>query len=57
VEAEYQTVLQETHERQEYWAEKTCDRLAQIAKLPQNPGQEEIYAKLQDWKAKLGLTP
>jgi uncharacterized protein (DUF433 family) len=57
VEAEYQTVLQETHARQEYWAEKNRDRLAQIAKLPPNPGQEEVYAKLQAWKAKLGLTP
>jgi prepilin-type N-terminal cleavage/methylation domain-containing protein len=30
--------------------------LAQIAKIPPKPGQEEIYAKLQAWKAKLGLT-
>lgn len=55
VEAEYQTVLQETQEIRKYWEEKNCDRLAQIAKLPPNPGQEEIHAKLQDWKAKLGL--
>ncbi|MBE9246501.1 hypothetical protein IQ223_18950 [Microcystis aeruginosa LEGE 00239] len=30
--------------------------MAQIAKIPPKPGQEEIYAKLQAWKAKLGLT-
>ncbi|MBR8833322.1 MAG: DUF433 domain-containing protein [Stigonema ocellatum SAG 48.90 = DSM 106950] len=32
------------------------ERLAQIAKMPPKPGQEEIYAKLQAWKAKLGIT-
>jgi uncharacterized protein (DUF433 family) len=57
VEAEYQTVLKETQERQEYWAERNRDRLAQIAQLPPKPGQEEIYTKLAAWKAKLGLTP
>jgi uncharacterized protein (DUF433 family) len=56
VEAEYKTVLQETQEMREYWEEKNRERLAQIAKLPPKPGQEEVYAKLQTWKAKLGLT-
>lgn len=56
VETEYQTVLQATQEMREYWEEKNRDRLAQIAKLPPKPGQEEVYAKLQTWKAKLGLT-
>ena len=56
VEAEYQTVLQATQEMREYWENKNRERLAQIAKLPPKPGQEEIYAKLQAWKAKLGLT-
>ena len=53
VETEYQTVLQATQEMREYWEEKNRDRLAQIAKLPPKPGQEEVYAKLQTWKAKL----
>ncbi len=56
VEAEYQTVLQATQEMREYWEDKNRERLAQIAKMPPKPGQEEIYAKLQAWKAKLGLT-
>lgn len=56
VEAEYQTVLQETQERRKYWEDRYRERLAQIAKLPPKPGQEEVYAKLQAWKARLGLT-
>ncbi len=56
VEAEYQTVLQEAQEMREYWEDKNRDRLAEIAKMPPKPGQEEIYAKLQAWKAKLGLS-
>jgi uncharacterized protein (DUF433 family) len=56
VEAEYQTVLQATQELRDYWEGKNRQRLAQIAKIPLKPGQEEIYAKLQAWKAKLGLT-
>lgn len=57
VETEYRTVLKETQERQEWWENKNRDRLEQIAKLPPKAGQEEVYAKLQAWKAKLGLTP
>ncbi|NMG08760.1 DUF433 domain-containing protein [Brasilonema sp. UFV-L1] len=57
VEAEYQTVLQETQEIREYWEDKNRERLTQIAKLSPKPEQEEIHAKLQAWKAKLGLTP
>jgi uncharacterized protein (DUF433 family) len=56
VEAEYQTVLQATQEMREYWEDKNHERLAQIAKMPPKPGQEEIHAKLQAWKVKLGLT-
>lgn len=55
IEAEYQTVLKETQARQEYWEDKNRERLAQIAKMPPKPGQEAIHAKLQAWKAKLGL--
>lgn len=57
VEAEYQTVLRETQEIKKHWEDKNRERLAQIAKLPPKPGQEELYAKLQAWKTKLGLTP
>jgi len=57
VEADYQAVSEATKEMREYWDNKNRDRLTQIAKLPPKPGQEEIYAKLQAWKSKLGLTP
>ena len=56
VEAEYQTLLQEAQEIREYWEDKNRDRLIEIAKIPPKPGQEGIYAKLQAWKAKLGLS-
>lgn len=56
VEAEYQTVLQIARENQEYWQERNRDRLGYIAKLPPQPGKEEIHAKLQAWKTKLGLS-
>jgi uncharacterized protein (DUF433 family) len=56
VEAEYQAVLQESQEMRQYWEDRNRERLAKIAKMPPKPGQEEIYAKLQAWKAKLGLT-
>ena len=56
VEAEYQIVLQIAQENQHYWEERNRERLAYIAKLPPKLGQEEIYAKLQAWKAKLALT-
>ena len=55
VEAEYITVSQEAQERRKYWQEKYQERLDQIAKLPPKPGQEELYAKLQAWKSRLGL--
>jgi hypothetical protein len=53
--AEYQTVLQETQQIRKYWEDKNCQRLAQIAKIPPKPGNEDIHAKLQTWKAKLCL--
>jgi uncharacterized protein (DUF433 family) len=55
VETEYQAVSQATQEMREYWENKNRERLAQIAKIPPKPGQEEIYAKLQAWKGKLRL--
>ena len=54
--AEIDVYLAADQEMREYWEGKNRERLAQIAKIPPKPGQEEIYAKLQAWKAKLGLT-
>jgi uncharacterized protein (DUF433 family) len=55
IEAEYQTILQTNQEIEQFWKNKNREHLAQIAKIHPKPGQEEIYAKLQAWKAKLGL--
>ena len=56
VETDYQTVLRETQERRAYWEDKHRERLTEIAQMPPKPEQEAIHAKLQAWKAKLGLT-
>jgi len=56
VEAEYQKVLRETEELRQYYEEKNREHFAKIAQIPPKPGQEEIYAKLQACKRKLGLT-
>jgi uncharacterized protein (DUF433 family) len=55
VESEYQTVLQDAEALRAYWENKNRDRLAEIAKISPKPGQETMHAKLQAWKAKLGL--
>jgi len=53
VEAEYQQVLEYAAERRRYWEEQNQERLAQIRKLPPPPGKEELWAKLQAWKASM----
>lgn len=55
VEAEYQEVLRQAEESRRYWEERNRDRLAEIAASPPKPGQEQIRAKLQAVKAKLGM--
>jgi len=55
VEAEYQQVLKEAEEERQYWEERNRERFAQIAALPPKPDQEEIRAKLQATKARLGM--
>jgi uncharacterized protein (DUF433 family) len=54
VEAEYQLVLQQAEEIRQYWQDRNRERFAEIAAMPPKPGQEEIQAKLQAWKARLG---
>jgi hypothetical protein len=53
VEAEYQQVLKHAEEVRQYWEERNRERFAEIAALPPPPGKEEIWAKLQAWKARL----
>jgi Protein of unknown function (DUF433). len=55
VEAEYQTVLQHAQENRVYWEARNRDRLREIAERPTSPEQEAIRAKIQAYKAKLGL--
>jgi uncharacterized protein (DUF433 family) len=54
-EAEYQLVLRKAEEIRQYWEERNRERFAQIAAKPPKPGQEEIRAKLQAWKTRLGI--
>ena len=55
VEIEYQLVLQQAEESRHYWEARNRDRLTAItAQLPKL-GQEAARAKLQVWKARLGL--
>jgi len=53
VEAEYETVLRQADENRRYWGERDRDRSANETALPMKPGQEEIRAKLANWKKKL----
>jgi uncharacterized protein (DUF433 family) len=55
VEAEYEMVLQEAEESRQYWEARNRERFATLATAPPKPGQEAIRAKLQAWKAKLGM--
>lgn len=47
VEAEYQQVLKEAMETEQYWREYNREHLAKVATLPPEPGQEKIRAKLE----------
>ena len=52
VEAEYQEVLQNREEIRQYWEEHNRDRFARIAAMPHKPGQEVLWAKLEEQKAR-----
>lgn len=53
VEVEYQQVLEEAAETEQYWRAYNREHLAKIASMPPKPGQEEIRAKLKAWKKEL----
>lgn len=55
VEAEYQQVLKEAAETEQYWREYNREHLAKIAAMPPTPGQENIRAKLRAWKKELEM--
>jgi uncharacterized protein (DUF433 family) len=52
LEAEYQEVLTTREEIRQYWEERNRERLAQIAKISHKLGQELLWAKLEQQKAK-----
>lgn len=47
VEAEYQQVLKEAEETEQYWREYNREHLAKVAAMPPKPGEEKIRAKLK----------
>lgn len=47
VEAEYQQVLKEAEETEQYWREYNREHFAKVASMPPKPGQEKIRAKLK----------
>ncbi|MBW4547614.1 MAG: DUF433 domain-containing protein [Symplocastrum torsivum CPER-KK1] len=52
VEAEYQMVLKEAEELQQYYEQKNRDLIARIAVKPPKPGTEAAWKKLQAARAK-----
>lgn len=52
IEAEYQEVLHTREEIRQYWEERNREYFAQIAAMPRKPGQEALWAKLKEQKAK-----
>jgi uncharacterized protein (DUF433 family) len=56
VENEYQVILQEAQSNRQYWEERNRERLAQIATLPPQPGQEALREKLRAWQARIATS-
>jgi len=52
VETEYQLVLKQAEENQQYWEERKREHLARVAKIHPKPGQEALWAKLEEQKAR-----
>lgn len=52
VEAEYKLVLKQAEENRQYWEERSREHLARAAKIYPKPGQEALWAKLQEQKAR-----
>jgi uncharacterized protein (DUF433 family) len=50
VEAEYQQVLQTREEIRQYWEDRNREHFARLATMPRKPGQENLWAKLEQQK-------
>ena len=55
VEHEYQAVLQQAEDNRRYWEARNRERYEHMAHTPPPPGQEQLRAKLQVVKARLGI--
>lgn len=52
VETEYQEVLQSREEIRQYWEERNREHFTRTATSPHKPGQEALWTKLEQQKAK-----
>ena len=52
IETEYQQVLQTRAEIRSYWENRNRERLDRISMMPRKPGQEALWAKLEEQKAR-----
>ena len=53
VEQEYQCVIQQAQEIQQYWEAKNREHSVPSANLPPQPDHEALRTKLRAWKARL----
>src|SRR5262245_41075733 len=53
VEQEYQCVVQQAQEIQQYWEAKDRERLVPSTDVSQQPDHEALHAKLRAWKKSL----
>ncbi len=51
VEAEYKKALRTREEIRQYWEERNREYFANLATKPHKPGQEELWAKLEQQKS------
>jgi len=52
IETEYQQVLQTREEIRSYWENRNRERFDRMAMMPRKPGQEALWAKLEEQKAR-----
>ena len=52
IETEYQQVLQTRAEIRSYWENRNRERFDRIAMMPHKPGQEALWSKLEEHKAR-----
>jgi uncharacterized protein (DUF433 family) len=53
VQQEYQRVVQQAQEIQQYWEDKNREHQVPSANLPSQPDHEALRAKLRAWKTRL----